>query len=573
MFSSKPDIGKFLEAPWEHYEPYYQNLSEQNLTSENINQWLLDWTWVRDLFCEVRNRLYVAYNQDTADKTAETRYHNFIDEIYSPAMTAEQQLKLKLLESELEPDGFRIPLRNLRAEADLFREDNLPLKAEEQKLVSEYEKITGGQSITWDGQEFTLPQLTPLYHQSSREMRERMWRLASQRQLEDRKAINDLWQNFMNLRGKIASNTGVSDYRAYKWDNLLRFDYSPEDCNTFHHAIEKVVVPATTSIYEKRRQKMGLKSLRPWDLDLEPGIYTFYVPPLKPYQEEAELGKIASKMFHRVDPQLGHYFEIMMNENLLDLHNRKGKAPGGYCTSFCVSKRPFIFMNAVGTHDDVQTLLHEAGHAFHVFETNRLPYSQQRATGSEFAEVASMAMELLSAPYLPSKEGGFYSYEDAARARIEHLERNLFFLPYMAVVDAFQHWVYTHHTAASDPDKCDEKWDELWSRFIPGVDWTGLEDARRTGWHRKIHIHTDPFYYIEYGIAQLGAAQIWRNAMQDQAGAVQAYRDALSLGGTVTIPELYQAAGARFAFDESTVGEIVGLIEMTISELENEIVG
>jgi oligoendopeptidase F len=570
MFSSRPGIDYFLDAPWEAYEPYYQDLSQRTLDEENIHQWLLDWTWVRDLFLEVTERLYVAYNQDTADKAAYSRYHTFVENVYPPVMAAEQQLKLKLLKIELEPPGFEIPLRNMRAEAAIYHEDNLPLKAEEKMLVSEYERITGGQCILWDGHEFTIPQLIPHYLQSNREVRKQMWQLVSQRQLKDRKAINDLWQRFMDLRGRIASNAGLSDYRAYMWEELLRFDYTPDDCFTFHNAIEKVVVPAATRIYEKRRQKMGLNVLRPWDLDLEQGVYTFYIPPLKPYSDPADLAETASRMFYRLDPQFGNYFQIMREEDLLDLQSRKGKAPGAYCTPYYVSKRPFIFMNAAGTHDDVQTLLHEFGHAIHVFETCDLPYSHQRKVGEEFGEVASMAMELLSAPFLPAQEGGYYSFMDTARARMEHLERSLLFWPYMAVVDAFQHWVYTNHAAASDPNNCDEKWDELWNRFIPGVDWSGLEDARRTGWQRKIHIHTNPFYYIEYGFSQLGAMQIWRNSVQDQAGAVCSYRTALSLGGTVTIPELYRAAGAHFAFDAGLVEEIVGLMERTISELEDQ---
>jgi oligoendopeptidase F len=573
MFSSKPNVEEFIDSPWEAYEPYYQNLIMRDLESDSIHQWLLDWTWVRDLFLEVTERLYVAYNQDTANKAAQMRYHNFVEKVYPPITAAEQQLKSKLLESGHEPPGFQVALRNMRAETGIFREENLPLRAEEKKLVSEYERIVGGQSIRWDGQEITIPQLIPLYLQSNREDRKQMWQLASQRQLDDRTPINELWRNFMDLRGRIASNAGLADYRAYMWQELLRFDYTPEDSFTFHHAIEKVVVPAALRIYERRRQKMGLDALRPWDLDLEQGIYTFYIPSLKPYQEAADLEKITSRIFHRVDPQLGNYFDIMRNEGLLDLHNRKGKAPGAYCTPYFASKRPFIFMNAVGTHDDVQTLLHESGHAFHVFETVQLAFSHQRKVGEEFGEVASMAMELLSAPYLSLQEGGFYSLKDTARARIEHLERSVLFWPYMAVVDAFQHWVYANHTAASDPEKCDEKWDELWARFIPGVDWTGLDEARRTGWHRKIHIHTNPFYYIEYGFAQLGAMQIWRNALQDQSGAVRAYRNALSLGGTVPIPELYQAAGASFAFDVVTIEEIIKLIESTLSELEDQIVG
>ena len=233
----------------------------------------------------------------------------------------------------------------------------------------------------------------------------------------------------------------------------------------------------------------------------------------------------------------------MRREKLLDLGNRKGKAPGGYCTQFQVAKRPFIFANAVGLHDDVQTLLHEAGHAFHAFEASHLPYYQQWDVSMEFAEVASMGMELLAAPYLPAQEDSFYSEPEAARARVEHLEGLILFWPYMAVVDAFQHWVYENHAAAADAKNCDAKWAELWRRFMPGVDWSGLDNEMMTGWHRKLHIYHYPFYYVEYGLAQLGAVQVWRNALEDQSDAVAHYRAALSLGGTVPLPELYAAAG------------------------------
>ncbi|HEX9617698.1 MAG TPA: M3 family metallopeptidase, partial [Anaerolineales bacterium] len=255
---------------------------------------------------------------------------------------------------------------------------------------------------------------------------------------------------------------------------------------------------------------------------------------------------------------------------LLDLENRKGKAPGGYCDDFKATRRPFIFMNAVGLHDDVQTLLHEGGHAFHLFEMIHLPYFHQLETPMEFNEVASMAMELLAAPYLSAEQGGFYSQEDTARARIEHLEACLLFWPYMVVVDAFQHWVYENHQEARDPANCDAKWTELWERFMPGVDWSGLEAERATGWQRKLHIHEDPFYYVEYGLAQLGAFQVWGNALKDQAGAVAAYRKALSLGGTATLPQLYATAGARLAFDAGTLSSAIRLAEETITKLEEQ---
>jgi len=281
-----------------------------------------------------------------------------------------------------------------------------------------------------------------------------------------------------------------------------------------------------------------------------------------------ELEEKTAAIFHRVDPQLGEYFEIMRRENLLDLDNRKNKAPGGYCTDFPVARRPFIFVNAVGLHDDVQTLLHEGGHAFHSFECYRIPYFQQLIPPVEFAEVASMGMELLASPYLTHQDGGFYSAEEAARARIEHLESSIRFWPYMAVVDAFQHWVYENPQDAANPASCDDHWEALWERFMPGVDWSGLEQERMTGWHRKLHIHQAPLYYVEYGLALLGAAQVWRRALSDQAGAVSAYRQALALGNTVTLPELFATAGAKFAFDEETLGEAVALMERTIDTLE-----
>ena len=280
-----------------------------------------------------------------------------------------------------------------------------------------------------------------------------------------------------------------------------------------------------------------------------------------------ELNERTQAVFDQVDQTLGGYFKIMRGEDLLDLDNRKGKAPGGYCTYYPVIKRPFIFMNSVGLHDDVQTMLHEGGHAFHAFEASNLPYFHQEDVPIEFCEVASMGMELLAAPYLTKDKGGFYDPKDAARARIEHLEGIIAFWPYMAVVDAFQHWVYENVDDAHDAAKCDAKWAALWDRFMKGIDYTDLEEIKATGWHRKLHIYQVPFYYIEYGLAQLGAVQIFGNAREDQAKAVEAYRKALALGGTVTLPELFEAAGVRFAFDAETLGKAVALVEQTIDEL------
>ncbi len=554
----------FMQLSWSQIEPFYAELNGFSLNAQNVKEWLSEWTRLSEFVNETGQRLYVAMTINTADKEAEKRLYNYLDTISPPAEAAEQKLREKLLASGIEPAGFEIVLRNMRAQAALFREANLPLFTEERKLGNEYDKLIGAQTVHWEGKDVTVTQLRPVYQDTDRTMREKAWRLALSRQLSDRDAINQLWGKFMGLRKQLAANADFTDYRAFRWRQLLRFDYTPESCAQFHDAIEQAVVPAAERIYERRRKQLGVDSLRPWDLDVDP----LGRPALKPFEQISMLEGKTEGIFRQVDPQLGDYFATMRKEALLDLDNRKGKAPGGYCTAFVVAKRPFIFMNAVGLHDDVQTLLHEGGHAFHVFESAHLPYFQQLEIGMEFAEVASMSMELLGLPYLSQSGTGFYTDKDAARARIEHLEGLILFWPYMAVVDAFQHWVYTHNEEATDAANCDAAWSAQWKRFMRGVDWAGLEQEKMTGWHRKLHIHEVPFYYVEYGLAQLGAVQVWRNSLQNQANAVKQYRQALSLGGTVTLSQLYQTAGAKFSFDVSTLRDAVGLIEQTIGQLK-----
>jgi oligoendopeptidase F len=559
------DYHEFIHWTWPQFEPYYQELLEWNLSADNIAAWLADWSHVSKAVQETYARLHLATTLDTADAEAEQHYNNFISQVYPQVEAAEQKLKQKLLESRLEPPEFDIPLRNMRAEAALFREANLPLLVENRKLGSEYNKIVGAQTVQWEGQELTLQQIRPIAQQPDRAVRERAWLLASERWLADRAAINALWTKTVPLRKQIALNAGCADYREYRWHEMLRFDYTPADCETFHAAIEEVAVPAANRIYERAKQRLGVGSVRPWDCDQDRDPLNY--PALKPFENAADLMEKSEQNFQHVDPQLGEYYTIMRREHLLDLDNRKGKAPGGFCTEFPIAQRPFIFMNSVGVRGDVRTMLHESGHAFHVFETNHLPYIHQLQVTMEFAEVASMSMELLAAPYLSKQFGGFYTDPEAARDRVEHLERIILFWPYMAVVDAFQQWAHTHADGA-DPAACDVKWAELQQRFMPGVDWSGLEAEMMTGWHRKQHIHRSPFYYVEYGLAQLGAVQVWRNALKDQAASLANYRKALALGGTQTLPALFQAAGAKFAFDAATIREAVDLIETTIEQLQ-----
>jgi oligoendopeptidase F len=557
---------EFSHWSWSQIEPYTLELNQREINAADLTDWLADWSQLSGLVYETYQRLYVAITVDTTDQSAQRRYNAFLDEVFARYEAAEQKLKEKLLASGLVIEGFELPLRNLRAEAAIFAEENLPWLAKELKLKCEYDRITGGQTVDWQGQETTLLQLQSAYRQPDRGQRELAWRLAADRQLADRQAINELWVELMDVRGRLARNAGLSDYRAYRWTQLLRFDYSPEQCAQFHRAIKEVAVPATRYLHEKRRQKLCVSALRPWDLYINLDGQA----PLHPFDQVSELEEGVARIFRQLDPDLGGYFEIMRREGLLDLDNRKGKAPGGYCTDYPVSGRPFIFMNAVSLQEDVQTLIHEGGHAFHVFECNRLPYFQQKRIGLEFMEVASTAMELLVAPYLVQSQGGFYSPAEAARARIEFLDSAICFWPYMAVVDAFQHWVYQNHQAASDPVNCDAKWAELWGVYMADEDWEGLEAELVTGWQRKLHIIQDPFYYVEYGLAQLGAFQIWQNSLEDQRAAVAAYRKALAQGGTVSLPEVYRLAGAKLAFDEQTLREAIELGIATIERLERE---
>jgi oligoendopeptidase F len=561
--SSFPKAQEFMSWPWSQMGPYYQALIDYPLNANNAPEWLGDWSHLRKLVDETYARLQLHTSQNTMDAQAEHRYHAFLENVYPSIQAADQKLKEKLLASGLQPAGMEIPLRNMQAEASLFRQDNLPLMTEEQKLGSEYNKIIGAQTVPWEGEEITLQKLRLKSQVPDRELREQAWRLSASRQLADREAINGLWKKMMDVRRQLAANAGLPDYRAFRWQQQLRFDYTPANCLQFHQAIEEVVVPAATRIYERRRQELSLERLRPWDLDLD--LYPLQFPALHAYSTFEELEEGTARIFLQVDPKLGAYFETMRRESLLDLPNRKGKAPGAFCTSFATMQKPFIFMNAIGLSADVRTLIHESGHAFHVFERTRLPYHHQWRSGMEFNEVASMAMELLATPYLAASRGGFYSSHEAAQALVEQLERIVLFWPYMAVVDAFQHWIYENHDRASQPEQCDAKWADLWQRFMPGVDWSGLEQEAMTGWHRKLHIHRYPFYYIEYGLAQLGSVQVWRNALEDQAGAVQRYRQALSLGGSVPLPQLYKTAGAEFAFDAGTLKEAVDLVERQIA--------
>jgi oligoendopeptidase F len=548
---------------WATFQSFYEELQERPLSPSSARQWLADWSHLQELLGEASSVIYVEKTLDTTDAEKEQAYLDLVNNVWPRVQVAEQGLKERLLALNLTDEDIALMLRQLAAEAALFRDENVPILTELARLNNEYDKITGGLKTDWDGETKNLSQLGVFLRDPERTVRERAWRTIMDLWLGEREKLNDLYAEMLHRRHQVARKADLPDFRAYVFQEYGRFDYTPDDCYTFHQAIESVVVPAAARVYERQQTRLALPDLRPWDVDVD----SYSQEQLKPYQGQEQLFTGSLRVFQKVDKTLAGYFRVMGEEALLDLETRAGKALGGYCTTFALRKRPFIFMNGVGIHDDVQTLLHEAGHAFHVFETESLPLVWQREAPMEFCEVASMSMELLAAPHLTKANGSFYNPVELARARIEHLEGILKFLPYMAVVDAFQHWVYTHPKEAASADRCDATWDALWQRFMPAINWNGFEDSRVSGWQRKPHIFEAPFYYIEYGMAQVGALQVWRNSLTDPAAALQAYRQALALGGTQALPDLFAAAGAEFRFDTAMLSELVDLIETTVAEL------
>jgi oligoendopeptidase F len=558
------DPDTFISWTWADYEPYVADLLRQRIDVGTVEEFLDGWSAVERRIGETDNRLYIATVVNTADEAATDAYLRFVETVLPAWEEARFRLQERMLAGGLEPAGFEVPLQKMRADVAIFREENIPLLTEERKLEERYNRIAGAQSAEWRGEELPLPQLAPFLQDPDRSVREAAWRASINRQLADREAFNALWAENLAVRRQQAANAGFPDYRALRWQQMHRFDYAPADCLRFDEAIAEVVVPAATRLLERRRRQLGVETLRPWDTAADP----LGRPPLRPFQDARHLTEGSDAIFRHVDPAFAAYWETMDREGLLELESRKNKGPGGFCIPLNVIRRPFIFMNAAGLHEDVQTVLHEGGHAFHIFESSALRWEQQIDVGAEFSEVASMGMELLAGPYLAAPDAGFYDSAQAARARIEHLESIILFWPYMAVVDAFQHWVYEHPDDAADPARCDQTWAALYRRYHPGLDWDGLEDALATGWHRKLHIFCIPFYYVDYGLAQLGSVQVWANARRNQADAVARYRGALSLGGTRSIPALFEAAGGRLAFDAATLREAVELLESALAELE-----
>lgn len=549
------------DATWDDLVLHYERLATAPLSMESAQRWLEDWSRLSAVVEEAGTLAMIAYTCDTADPAKESANLRWSSEIFPKVGEQNVRLAQRLVSLGWTRDDMAVVLREFRADIEIFREENVALLAELEEHTAAYQKITGGLGAEWEGRRVTIPQLQPYLREHDRRVRERAFRLGAEAYMAKRDQLAALFDTMFALRQRVADNAGFANHMEYAFRAKHRFDYTPDDCARFHDAVESTVAPAVERMMAHRRQALGVDTLRPWDTQVQLESER----PVRPFADAAGFVAPAQRIFDALDPELGGQFRIMVQEGLLDLESRPGKAPGGYCTKLPWRGKPFIFMNAVGVPDDVNTLVHEAGHSFHDFAAHRQPFIWQRGTGHEAAELASMSMELLATPHL-TQPTGYYTAAEGRAVEIEQLEDVLSSLVHIASVDAFQRWIYTSGQG-DDAAARDAAWLRLRSRFERGVDWSGLEGERVARWYRQLHIFELPFYYIEYGIAQLGALQLWRDAQRDAEGTMQRYKRALALGGTRGLPEIYAAAGARLVFDEEGMRELVTLVEARLETL------
>lgn len=549
---------------WKGIEPYFEKLQERDIdTPERINAWLLDWSELAAGIDEVARRLYVRMTCQTDDPQRKQAYLNFVENIEPKCKprwhAVDRKYVASAASSVLPPDRFNVFDRSARNRVDLFRDENVMLEVEEAKLEQRFQEVTAAMTVQYDGRDQTLQQLAVYLERTDRNVRQEVWELMQHRRLADADTLEDIFDELFQLRHRMARNADLPDFQAYAFKGRERFDYTPEDCFAFHDAVEKTCMPLVRRLQDERRESLGVDPLRPWDLSVD----TKGRPPIKPFDTPEELRDKCALLFERIDPELGEQFREMASRNDLDIDSRKGKAPGGYQSTFSEVRRPFIFMNAVGLQRDVRTLIHEGGHAFHTLASRDEPLVQYRGAPIEFAEVASMGMEMLAYDHLDV----FYDGDELARAKRDQIESVIMILPWVATIDAFQHWMYTHpdHTREQRRDH----WLGLRERFGGTEDYSGYEQILARAWQRQLHLFEVPFYYIEYGIAQLGALQVWLNAKRNHVKALADYRKALALGGSRPLPELFEAAGIKFDFSADTLKPLAAALQDELNALDD----
>ncbi len=554
----------FKVTTWEALEPYFKEAQDRKINSrDDLEQWLHDVSELEAVVSEDACWRQIRMTCNTTDKALEEAFAFFCMEIQPKLQPYADALNRKLIESpftqELDKGKYFTYLRNVQKSIELFREANIPLQAELSVMQQQYGAITGAMTVEVNGQEYTLQQASKFLESHDRALREEVYRKLQERRLQDKDKLDELYTQLVSKRNEVAHNAGFANYRDYKFVELGRFDYSKEDCFQFHEAVKLHVLPLVAQINKAKKEKLGVDTLRPWDTEAEPEG----VKPLHPFEGGKELLDKTEDCFTALNPFFADCLKKMNALGHLDLESRKGKAPGGYNCPLAESGAPFIFMNAAGQMGDVTTMVHEGGHAVHSFLAHDLELSAFKEYPMEIAEVASMSMELFTMNHWDTF---FDSKEDLKRAKEHQLERVITIFPWIATIDKFQHCIYEHpqHTT----EERTEAWISILDEFSTNtVDFSGLEEYRKNSWQRQLHLFEVPFYYIEYGIAQLGAIGLWKQYISNPQEALQNYINALSLGGTRTLPELYKAAGLEFNLSPDYIKSLMEFVKEEMDKL------
>jgi oligoendopeptidase F len=560
----------FDASAWENIEPYVNDLLERKLTcSKCIETLISDSSNLAEHISETGALLYIGMTCDTENSDKKDEFLNFVENVRPKLSEFSDKLNRRIIDhSSLEdlPERYNLMIRGIESDIEIFRVENIPLGVEQTKLVTKAQGITGAMTVEFEGKERTFPEMRGFLESNDRTQRKEAWKSMVNRWMENSEELSEIFDKLIKIRHQIALNAGFKSYTDYMFRAMHRFDYSVEDCLIFHKSIEEICMPIVKKINSERKSSFGLNKLSPWDVNEKSGSGPDIAgkPPLRPFETVDEMVTKLSQLFHNMSNDLGAKFDKLVEMDTLDLETRKGKAPGGYQYYLEKSRIPFIFMNAAGLQGDLETMIHESGHAFHSLYCGHLELIDERDYPIEFAEVASMSMELLTQPGWSI----FYEeQEDADRAKISHLEGVIFLLPWIATIDAFQHWIYANPEHTREERKL--QWISLRERFGSVMDWEGNEDFRELSWQQQGHLFGVPFYYVEYGIAQLGALQLWQTHRKNPKKALKDYSNAMELGNTKTLPDLFAAAELELGFDAEHLNSLIGEVEIAMSEIKN----
>lgn len=549
---------EFQVSTWEQLKPYFDQLQERTIDSRAaLERWLRDRSELESVLSEDLGWRYIRMTCYTESEEHRKAYQDFIENIQPQMAPVADRLNKKMAASPFlnelsDQPGYAILIRNVKKDIELFREENVPLFTEINTETQKYAQLSGAMTIEWKGQELTLQQASVLLQETDRAVREEVYQKVAARRLRDKDELDSLYSRLIQLRHRVALNAGFANFRDYMFKAYGRFDYTPQDCFAFHDSVASEVVPVLEELAENRKHELGVEALRPWDKAVDVRGRA----PLKAFAGGADLTAKSIECFSRLDQFLGECLTIMKEMGHLDLESRKGKAPGGYNYPLPEIGVPFIFMNATSTLRDMTTLMHEGGHAVHNLVTKDLPLADFKNPPMEVAELASMSMELISMDHWNIF---FPNPDDLARARTDQMEDIIETLPWVATIDKFQHWIYENPDHTTEQRR--QQWNIVFQQFADTVtDWRGWEEARDYLWQKQLHLYEVPFYYIEYGMAQLGAIAIWRNYRQQGKAGLESYLRALKLGNMGTIPEIYRAAGIRFDFSRAYIRELMQFV-------------